>query len=152
MPPLRADPGTTAGYSNYATALAGYIVQRVSGEQYEDYIEHHIFQPLGMAHSTFRQPLPTALAPLMAQGYMETGQPGHGFEVVNLPPAGSLSSTADDMSRFMIAHLQDGSLGDARESCRPRPRRRCTRRRHACSPTSMASRSASTSRTSTATA
>jgi CubicO group peptidase (beta-lactamase class C family) len=114
MPPLRADPGTTAGYSNYATALAGYIVQRVSGEQYEDYIEHHIFQPLGMAHSTFRQPLPPALAPLMAQGYMETGQPGHGFEVVNLPPAGSLSSTADDMSRFMIAHLQDGSLGDAR--------------------------------------
>ena len=114
MPPLRADPGTVAGYSNYATALAGYIVQRVSGEQYEDYIEHHIFQPLGMAHSTFRQPLPAALAPLMAQGYMETGQPGHGFEVVNLPPAGSLSSTADDMSRFMIAHLQDGSLGDAR--------------------------------------
>ena len=114
MPPLRADPGTTAGYSNYATALAGYIVQRVSGEQYEDYIEHHIFQPLGMAHSTFRQPLPAALAPLMAQGYMETGQPGHGFEVVNLPPAGSLSSSAEDMSRFMIAHLQDGSLGDAR--------------------------------------
>ncbi|MCK9688631.1 serine hydrolase domain-containing protein [Scleromatobacter humisilvae] len=114
MPPLRADPGTTAGYSNYATALAGYIVQRVSGEPYEDYIEHHIFQPLGMAHSSFRQPLPAALAPLMAQGYMETGQPGHGFEVVNLPPAGSLSSTADDMSRFMIAHLQDGTLGDAR--------------------------------------
>ncbi|MFL6698960.1 MAG: serine hydrolase domain-containing protein [Vitreoscilla sp.] len=114
MPPLRADPGTVAGYSNYATALAGYIVQRLSGEPYEDYIEHHIFQPLGMAHSTFRQPLPAALAPLMAQGYMETGQPGHGFEVVNLPPAGSLSSTADDMSRFMIAHLQDGSLGDAR--------------------------------------
>lgn len=114
MPPLRADPGTTAGYSNYATALAGYMVQRVSGEPYDDYIEHHIFEPLGMAHSTFRQPLPAALAPLMAQGYMETGQPGHGFEVVNLPPAGSLSSTADDMARFMIAHLQDGSMGDAR--------------------------------------
>ena len=114
MPPLRADPGTVAGYSNYATALAGYIVQRVSGEPYEDYIEHHVFQPLGMAHSTFRQPLPPALAPLMAQGYTETGQPGHGFEVVNLPPAGSLSATADDMARFMIAHLQDGSLGDAR--------------------------------------
>ncbi len=114
LPPLRADPGTTAGYSNYATALAAYMVQRVSGEPYDDYIEHHLFQPLGMAHSTFRQPLPPALAPLMAQGYMETGQPGHGFEVINLPPAGSLSSTADDMARFMIAHLQDGRLGDAR--------------------------------------
>ena len=114
MPRLRADPGTTAGYSNYATALAGYIVQRVSGEPYEDYIEHHIFAPLRMAHSTFRQPLPPALAPLMAQGYTETGQPGHGFEVVDMPPAGSLSATADDMSRFMIAHLQDGQFENAR--------------------------------------
>jgi CubicO group peptidase (beta-lactamase class C family) len=114
MPPLRADPGTTAGYSNYATALAAYIVQRVSGEQFESYVERHIFQPLGMTHSTFRQPLPPALAPLMAQGYMETGQPGHGFELVNLPPAGSLSSTADDMAHFMVAHLQDGQFGDAR--------------------------------------
>jgi len=114
MPPLRADPGTVAGYSNYATALAGYIVQRVSGERYEDYIERHIFQPLQMAHSTFRQPLPAKLAPMMAKGYMETGQAGHGFEVVNLPPAGSLTSSADDMSRFMIAHLQDGAFGDAR--------------------------------------
>ena len=114
MPPLRADPGTTAGYSNYATALAGYMVQRVSGEQFESYVEHHIFQPLGMAHSTFRQPLPPALAPLMAQGYMQTGQPGHGFELVNLPPAGSLSSSADDMAHFMIAHLQDGQYGDGR--------------------------------------
>jgi len=114
MPPLRADPGTTAGYSNYATALAGYIVQRVSGEPYEDYVEHHIFQPLGMAHSTFRQPLPAPLAPMMAQGYVETGHKGEGFEIVNMPPAGSLSATADDMARFMIAHLQDGRLGDAR--------------------------------------
>ncbi|MEP6502701.1 MAG: serine hydrolase domain-containing protein, partial [Betaproteobacteria bacterium] len=113
MPPMRADPGTTAGYSNYATALAGYMVQRVSGEPFDDYVEHHIFSPLGMAHSTFRQPLPAVLTPQMAQGYMETGQPGHGFELVNLPPAGSLSATADDMSRFMIAHLQDGTLGGA---------------------------------------
>jgi CubicO group peptidase (beta-lactamase class C family) len=114
MPPLRADPGTTAGYSNYATALAGYIVQRVSGEPFEDYVERHIFRPLGMAHSTFRQPLPAVLVPQMAQGYLETGQPGHGFEIVNLPPAGSLSATADDMARFMIAHLQDGRFGDQR--------------------------------------
>ena len=46
-------PGTTPAYSNYATTLAGYIVQRVSGEPFDDYIDRHIFQPLGMAHSTF---------------------------------------------------------------------------------------------------
>ena len=44
-------PGQVPAYSNYATALAGYIVQRVSGEPFEDYIDHHIFEPLGMKHA-----------------------------------------------------------------------------------------------------
>ena len=60
-----------------ARALAGYIVQRVSGEPFDDYIEQHIFEPLGMAHSTFRQPLPANLKPLMSEGYM----PGQGQAV-----------------------------------------------------------------------
>src|SRR5690606_35310692 len=54
-------PGTTPAYSNYATALAGHVVERVSGESFDDYIERHIFQPLGMSNSSFRQPLPPAL-------------------------------------------------------------------------------------------
>src|SRR5690606_39444116 len=41
-------PGTTPAYSNYATALAGYVVERVSGEPFDDYVERHIFEPLGM--------------------------------------------------------------------------------------------------------
>ena len=39
-------PGTTPAYSNYATAMAGYIVQRVSGQPFDDYIEEHILKPL----------------------------------------------------------------------------------------------------------
>ncbi|HKF50726.1 MAG TPA: serine hydrolase domain-containing protein, partial [Candidatus Acidoferrales bacterium] len=62
-------PGTTGAYSNYGAGLAGYIVQRVSGESFDDYIEHHIFQPLGMTHASFRQPLPPNLDPLMSQGF-----------------------------------------------------------------------------------
>ena len=61
-------PGTTPAYSNYGASLAGYIVQRISGEPFDAYVEHHIFAPLGMAHSTFRQPLPANLKPLMAEG------------------------------------------------------------------------------------
>ena len=61
--------GTNASYSNWATALGGHIVEVVSGQSFDDYIEQHIFQPLGMERSTFREPLPEPLAPRMSGGY-----------------------------------------------------------------------------------
>jgi CubicO group peptidase (beta-lactamase class C family) len=107
-------PGTVPAYSNYGTALAGYIVERVSGLPFNEYIEENIFKPLGMTHSTFRQPLPPNLAPLMSNGYQLASDEPKPFEVVVPFPAGSLSSSGADMARFMMAHLQDGQLGDAR--------------------------------------
>jgi CubicO group peptidase (beta-lactamase class C family) len=107
-------PGTVPAYSNYATALAGYIVQRVSGRPFEDYIDENIIKPLNMTHSTFRQPLPSNLASFVSSGYRRGSDPAEPFEIVNPFPAGSLSSSAADMAQFMIAHLQDGQLGDAR--------------------------------------
>src|SRR6476469_3075051 len=103
-------PGTFSSYSNYATAVAGYIVQRVSGENYDDYIEKHILAPLGMTQTTTRQPLPAGLKNDMSNGYIWAGgvyQPQK-FEIINAPPAGSIASSATDMSKFMIAHLEDG--------------------------------------------
>ena len=105
-------PGQIPAYSNYATALAGYIVQRVSGEPFDDYVERHIFAPLGMERSTFRQPLPAGLKAGMSRGYeVGSGEPKP-FEMVGVGPAGSLSATGEDMGRFMIAHLQNGRYGD----------------------------------------
>ncbi|HYJ53834.1 MAG TPA: serine hydrolase domain-containing protein [Allosphingosinicella sp.] len=102
-------PGSTPAYSNYATALAGYIVQRVSHEPFDDYVERHIFAPLGMANSSMRQPLPPRLARMMSQGYrVASGEPVR-FEIVGPAPAGSLSTTGADMARFMIAHLNNGA-------------------------------------------
>jgi CubicO group peptidase (beta-lactamase class C family) len=103
-------PGTTPAYSNYATTMAGYIVQRVSGQTFDDYIEQHIINPLGMKHSTFRQPLPEGLASLMSKGYGVASAPAKKFELVEAAPAGSSSVSAMDMTRFMIAHLQDGQF------------------------------------------
>ena len=113
IPPRIFLPNEGPGYSNYATALAGYIVQRVSGEPYDDYIERHILNPLGMKNSTFRQPLPAALAPQMSKGYETWDKPGAGYEICGPAPAGALASTGDDMARFMIAQLQLGHYGDA---------------------------------------
>ena len=102
------DPGTTPAYSNWATALAGYIVSRVSGEPFETYIERHIFAPTGMKYATFRQPLPANLKPFMSEGYQPGKDKPYGYEFVGVAPAGSLSASGDDMGRFMIAHLANG--------------------------------------------
>lgn len=101
-------PGTTPAYSNYATALAGYIVERVSGMDFDSYVEQRIFAPIGMTRSSFRQPLPANLAPLMSKGYKSSTAKPFPFEIVIPAPAGSLSSTGADMAKFMKAHLADG--------------------------------------------
>jgi len=111
-------PGTTPAYSNYATTVAGYIVQRVSGQPFDDYVEDHILKPLNMAHSTFRQPLPATLKDMMSNGYDVASQPAKPFEFVVAAPAGSSSVTAADMAHFMIAHLQDGTY-EGRQILRP---------------------------------
>jgi CubicO group peptidase (beta-lactamase class C family) len=106
-------PGVISAYSNSGAALAGYIVQRVSGQPFDDYIEQHVLFPLGMRHSTFRQPLPNVLTTMMSNGYTVASEPAEPFEVIQDEPAGSASMTAADISRFMVAHLQDGKHENA---------------------------------------
>ncbi|WP_207790339.1 serine hydrolase domain-containing protein [Sandaracinobacter neustonicus] len=106
------DAGTTPAYSNYATGLAGYIVERVSGLKFDDYIDQKILGPLQMHNSSFRQPLPDRLKPMMSTGYLDATKPPVPYEIVSLPPAGSLAATGTDMGNFMIAHLQNGKFGD----------------------------------------
>jgi len=114
MPRRIYPPGKVPAYSNYATTLAGYIVQRVSGEPFEQYVEKHIYEPLHMQHSTFRQPLPQGWEANMSTGYRLASSPAKKFEFVTAFPAGSVSITADDITHFIIAHLQNGEYEGAR--------------------------------------
>lgn len=110
-------PGTEIAYSNYGAALAGYIVERVSGEPFPDYVERHIFAPLGMTSTTFREPLPAALAGRMADGHkLVDGQlvPTPYEFISSIMPAGSASASAPDMARFMLALLGGGALAGKR--------------------------------------
>lgn len=111
IPARVSPPGTMPSYSNYGAALAGLIVEQVSGIPYEDYVEQRIFAPLGMRYATVHEPVPAALAPFKVVGY---AREGGGF--VRKPatyeggfrPAGSGSVSAIDMTHFMIAALQGG--------------------------------------------
>ena len=116
MPARIRPPGEVTAYSNYGSALAAYIVAQVSGMPYDEYVEKNILLPLGMRNTTFEQPLPPELSKNMSQGYIYASgdfktEP---FEVLQIWPAGSGSSTSEDMAKFMIAHLQNGRYGDNR--------------------------------------
>jgi CubicO group peptidase (beta-lactamase class C family) len=115
VPEREYAPGSTPAYSNYATAIAGYIVQRVSGVPFDRYIEKNIFVPLGMQHSSFRQPIQPELKAMTSKGYKSASDgKEQAYEYINLAPAGSLASPGSDMGRFMIAHLNNGAFGDQR--------------------------------------
>ena len=112
--PLLFPSGTAPAYSNYGAALAGYIVQRVSGEPFASYVQRHILSPLQMHRTTFLQPLPRQLAPFLSKGYRQSNASPAPFELVETAPAGSVSTTGADMANFMIAQLQDGRFDTAR--------------------------------------
>src|SRR6185437_12166709 len=107
-------PGKIVAYSNYGATLAGYIVERMSGEPFDQYVENHIFKPLGMDHSTFAQPLPAALAPDVSVGYHSASNKSTiPFESIEVGPAGSMTTSGTDMAHFMIAQLGDGQYDGA---------------------------------------
>jgi CubicO group peptidase (beta-lactamase class C family) len=112
-------PGEVPAYSNYGVGLASYIVQRTSGQPFEQYVQDHIFTPLAMSHSTFYQPVPRALEKTPSEGYRgNTTKPAVGFEIFNPVGAGGLSSTASDMGRFGTALLNGGTL-DGKQILKP---------------------------------
>ncbi|MCJ8008356.1 serine hydrolase [Lederbergia wuyishanensis] len=114
--PVRVFPaGEVVAYSNYGTALAGYIVEQVSGMPFSEYVEQSIYKPLGIEHSTFRQPMPGELANDLAHAYRYFNGEYHEGKFEFVPePAGSMSSTSSDMARFMNAYLNYGSFNGNR--------------------------------------
>jgi len=115
--PARIFPsGEVAAYSNYGTALAGYIVERVSGLPFSEYVEKNIFTLLNMKSSTFRQPPTSNTSARIAKSYrLINGSYVEGsFEYILPEPAGSMSSTASDMANFMLAHLSGGAYSGGR--------------------------------------
>ena len=110
-------PGEAAGYSNYNAMLAGYIVARVSGEPYDQYIQKHIFDPLGMVHSTVQLQMPEDLRPFASKSYTYVDGAFQPFPDYLIQPAvlpsGFHQASVTDMARFMIARLENGRYSDA---------------------------------------
>lgn len=109
-------PGTLHSYSNHGYGLLGVLVEDVSGRSFDDYVDAEVFGPLGMARSTFRQPPPEALRGDLAVGYVNDAPLP--FDYIAFAPAGSFTTTAADMARFMTFHLAGRPAGVLADSTR----------------------------------
>jgi len=112
--PLSQPVGTAFQYSNINYSIAGLIVEKVSGQSYGEYVAQHIFEPLVMRHSYASQ------APALADGLSAGHSDMFGCAIRNgrgMPPpylpTGGLISSAEDMSQYLIAQLNDGRYGEA---------------------------------------
>lgn len=104
------EPGHFASYSNHGSALAGLVVEEVSGKPFAQYVREHIFAPLGMENSHFDL-VPTPETPLAAghwRGLLGGPLKRAGYDYPLTVPASTLASTAEDMAKFMLAHLAHG--------------------------------------------
>lgn len=107
--PIIREPGESPQYSNYGMSVAGHVVENVSCISFDKYIKDNIFKPLDMNNSSFSFDKET----------IDKLSPGYDYKngvykkvPISGPifsPAGGLTTTADDMTKFMIAHLNHGT-------------------------------------------
>ncbi|KAF4324745.1 hypothetical protein G195_001050 [Phytophthora kernoviae 00238/432] len=107
MPPVVREPGSAYMYDNFSFLLLGMIVENVSGEPFETYMQQHIFKPLGMDNSSFM--LNGKFKNQLATAYDAAHNPLGLYTLSPTPmPQGGMLSTAEDIGKFMIAFLNDG--------------------------------------------
>jgi CubicO group peptidase (beta-lactamase class C family) len=104
-------PGSVSSYSNYGTTLAAVVVEDVTGIPFEEYLASYILDPLGMNRTSIAADLPPELAADLAQGYTYGGPQNDPIpdSIYVIGPAGTITSSAPDMARFLAAHMLDGT-------------------------------------------
>jgi CubicO group peptidase (beta-lactamase class C family) len=114
LPRRICTPGEVYTYSNFSNALAGFVVEEATHQDYAAYVRRNILEPLGMGRSDYR--LRPDLQPLLAQSYSHdgAGYQHNPFDFINDYPGGQMLSTAKDMAKFMIAQLQLGQYAGKR--------------------------------------
>ena len=115
IPAIVYPPGTVTSYSNYGTTLAAVILEDVTGIPYGQYVEEKILTPLGMTSTVVSYPLAPEADAATASGYHYAGGANVAVPdtVFVIGPAGTISSTATDMAKFVAVHMENGTWNDA---------------------------------------
>ncbi len=99
-------PGTRMAYCNSGPAVAAYIVEKITGERFEDYVTQNFFTPIGMKTATYFQPTTTPSATL----YHDDGKTPYKYWNVIYRPAGSINASANDMAAYVSFYLNRATV------------------------------------------
>jgi CubicO group peptidase (beta-lactamase class C family) len=107
----RWPPGTFMSYANSGPPIAAYVLEKVTGQSFEDYTRDRVFDVLGMQYSTFLYPEEPRR---LARGYQEDGITEAPYDHIIIRPSGALNSSAAEMARFLRMMLNRGTLDGVR--------------------------------------
>ena len=98
-------PGTRMAYCNSGPPVAAYIVEKLTGQGFEDFVQQNLFLPIGMKTATYFEAPPATATTL----YHEDGKTPYPYWHILLRPAGSINASANDMARYVQFYLNRGS-------------------------------------------
>jgi CubicO group peptidase (beta-lactamase class C family) len=99
-------PGTRMAYCNSGPAVAAYIVEKVTGQRFEDYVTQNLFGPIGMKTATYFQPTSAPSTTL----YHSDGKTPYQYWNILFRPAGSINASANDMAAYLSFYLNRGAV------------------------------------------
>jgi len=108
----RWPPGTRMAYCNTGPAVAAYIVEKLTGQRFEDFVEQRLFRPIGMKTATYFPPPPGTATTL----YHPDGKTPYPYWNVLYRPAGSINASAQDMAGYVAFYLNRGKAGSAADA------------------------------------
>jgi CubicO group peptidase (beta-lactamase class C family) len=99
-------PGTRMAYCNSGPPVAAYIVEKLTGRRFEDYVEQNLFRPIGMKTATYFASTPGTATTL----YHDDGNTPYRYWNILLRPAGSINASANDMGAYVQFYLNRGAV------------------------------------------
>jgi len=99
-------PGTRMAYCNSGPAVAAYIVEKIAGQRFEDYVQQNFFEPIAMKTATYFQPTSGKLTTL----YHPDGNTPYPYWNILYRPAGSINASAKDMAAYVRFYLNRGAV------------------------------------------
>ena len=101
----RWPPGTRMAYCNAGPAVAAYVVEKVTGQRFEDFVQQNLFNPIGMKTATYFEPPPGVATTL----YHPDGKTPFPYGHIIMRPSGAINASANDMAAYLRFYLNRGA-------------------------------------------